>query len=182
MTDKIMACITNPVQCKLLLELYDRGRATAGQLAKALGDVPQATLYRHLKRMLEDGILTVVEQTPVRGTVEKTYALALDPESDFKQLLDENSGPLYMQVFWQYVLGFAKQFQKYCATPGIQIKEEQSGFSLAHLYLSDEELTGLVQQIAQLIRQAEKNEAAPGRRLRTLGLIVSPPEPPEQSE
>ncbi len=42
MTDKIMECITNPVKCKLLLEIYSQGQATAKHLSDTLGDIPQA--------------------------------------------------------------------------------------------------------------------------------------------
>lgn len=175
MTDKIMECITNPVKCKLLLEIYSRGEATAKHLSDTLGDIPQATLYRNLKKMLSDGIIKVVEETQVRGTVEKTYALALNFKEDFETILAENSGTLYMQVFTQYFLGFAKQFREYCKSPNINIKEDMSGFSLSHIYLSDEELTELMKGLSDVIHAAEKNTPKEGRKLRTLGLIVSPP-------
>ncbi len=42
MTDKIMECITNPIKCKLLLEIYSQGQATAKHLSDTLGDIPQA--------------------------------------------------------------------------------------------------------------------------------------------
>lgn len=175
MTDKIMECITNPVKCKLLLEIYSRGEATARHLSDTLGDIPQATLYRNLKKMLSDGIIKVVEETQVRGTVEKTYALAFNFNEDFETILAENSGTLYMQVFTQYFLGFAKQFREYCKSPNINIKEDMSGFSLSHIYLSDEELTELMKDLSDVIHAAEKNTPKAGRKLRTLGLIVSPP-------
>ena len=176
MTDKIMECITNPVKCKLLLEIYSQERATAKHLSDMLGDIPQATLYRNLKKMLNDGILQVVEETQIRGTVERTYALAFDLNSNFETVLAENSGMLYMQVFTQYFLGFAKQFQEYCKSPNINIKKDMSGFSLSHLYLSDEELTEFIKSVSNLIKTVEKNEPRAGRKLRTFGLIVAPPE------
>ena len=77
MTDKIMECITNPAKCKLLLEIYSKGQATAKHLSDTFGDIPQATLYRNLKKMLNDGILKVVDETQIRGTVEKSYAPTL---------------------------------------------------------------------------------------------------------
>lgn len=175
MTDKIMECITNPAKCKLLLEIYSQGQATAKHLSDTFGDIPQATLYRNLKKMLNDGILKVVDETQIRGTVEKTYALAFNLNEDFEAILTENSGTLYMQVFTQYFLGFAKQFREYCKSPDINIKNDMSGFSLSHIYLSDEELTELMKSISSVIYAAEKNEPKAGRKLRTLGLIVSPP-------
>ncbi|MDE7326503.1 MAG: hypothetical protein K2N63_09525, partial [Lachnospiraceae bacterium] len=91
-------------------------------------------------------------------------------------ILTKNSGTLYMQTFMQYFLGFAKQLQEYCKSPDINIKEDMSGFSLSHLYLSDEELTELIKSISKVISAAEKNKPKAGRKLRTMGIIVSPPE------
>lgn len=176
MKDKLMDCITNPVKCKLLLEIRSQGRATAKHLADIYNDIPQATLYRHLKKMLSDGILQVVEETQVRGTVEKTYALARNISGDMETMIEENSGELYMQYFMQYILGFAEQFQKYCQSPDINIKEDMTGFSLFPLYLSDDELTSIVKDISKIISKVKDNEPRPERRLRTIGVIVSPAE------
>ena len=131
MTGRLMECITNPVKCKLLLEIHSKGKATAKQLADIYTDIPQATLYRHLKKMLSDGILQVVEETQVRGTVEKTYSLAHNLISDIETIVEKNSGELYMQYFMQYFIGFAKQFQEYCHSPNINIKKDMTGFSLS---------------------------------------------------
>lgn len=176
MTDKLMDCITNPVTCKLLLEIHSQGKATAKHLADIYHDIPQATLYRHLKKMLSDGILQVVEETPVRGTVEKTYALAFPISDSMETMLEKNSGQLYMQYFMQYILGFARQFQEYCQSPHINLKEDMTGFSLSPLYLSDEELTSLMTSISQIINTVKNNKPKPERKLRTIGVIVSPAE------
>lgn len=176
MTDKLMDCITNPAKCKLLLEIYAQGQTTAKHLSDTCSDIPPATLYRHLKKMVSDGILKVVEETPVRGTVERTYALAFDLDSDLNTILAENSGTLYMQLFMQYIMGFAKQFQQYTESPDIHIKEDMTGFSLSPLYLSDEELTALVTDISHRINEVKHNEPKPDRKLRTIGVIISPAE------
>ena len=176
MTDKLMDCITNPVKCKLLLEIYSKGKTTAKHLADTYNDIPQATLYRHIKKMLSEGILQVVEETQVRGTVEKTYALAYDINSNMENMVEENSGELYMQYFMQYIFGFAKQFQEYCQSPNINIKKDMTGFSLSPLYLSDDELTSLVTSISQIINTVKNNKPNSERKLRTIGVIVSPAE------
>lgn len=176
MTDKLMECITNPVKCKLLLEIHSRGKATTKHLADIYHDIPQATLYRHLKKMLSDGILQVVEETQVRGTVEKTYALAFHISDSMETMLEKNSGELYMQYFMQYIFGFAKQFQEYCQSPDIDIKKDMTGFSLSPLYLSDDELNSIVTSISRIINTVKNNESGPGRKLRTIGVIVSPAE------
>lgn len=180
MTDKLMDCITNPVKCKLLLEIHTQGKTTAKHLANTYSDIPQATLYRHLKKMLSDGILQVVEETQVRGTVEKTYSLASGINSNMETMVEENSGELYLQYFMQYIFGFAKQFQEYCQSPNINIKKDMTGFSLSPLYLSDDELTSLITRISQIISAAGNNKPSPERKLRTIGIIVSPAENTEK--
>jgi len=176
MEQKVMDCFTHPIKCKLLLELYSAGKATAKQLAEIYNDIPQATLYRYLKRMTNDGILKVVEENQVRGTLEKTYAVAIDLDSSGQELFGENAGDAYMQMFMQYVFGFMKQFQEYCKKPDINILKDQSSFTLAPIYANDEELASAMAEYAKIIQPLYKNQPMPDRKLRTLGLIISPPE------
>ena len=170
---KLMECVSNPIKCRLLIEILKSGEATAKLLAEKCVDIPQTTLYRHLKRMNEDGVLKVVSETQIRGTVEKTYAAAFDLH-DTDAILGENAGKMYMQMFLRYILTFAKQFQTYCDTPGIDIQKDKSGFSLSHVYLTDEELEHTVAAISKILTPLQNNRPAPGRKLRTIGVIVSP--------
>lgn len=176
MEQKVIECITHPIKCKLLLELYSSGKATAKQLAEIYNDIPQATLYRYLKRMTNDGILKVVEENQVRGTIEKTYGVAINLDSNGQDLIGENSGDAYMQMFMQYVFGFVKRFQDYCKNPNIDILKDRSGFSLAPIYATDEELESAMVEYAKIIQPLYKNRPTPDRKSRTLGLIISPPE------
>ncbi len=176
MENKIMDCVTNPIKCKLLLEISLRGKTTAKHLTETYHDIPQATLYRYLKRMTADGILEIVEHNQVRGAVEKTYSLAVDLQSISTELLDSNSGEAYMQLFTQYMLGFLKLFQDYCNKPDINIKEDQSGFSLIPIYATDEELLAAMTEVSKIIVPLKDNKPAKDRKLRTIGMITSPPE------
>lgn len=176
MEQKVIECITHPIKCKLLLELYSSGKATAKQLAEIYNDIPQATLYRYLKRMTNDGILKVVEENQVRGTIEKTYGVAINLDSNGQDIIGENSGDAYMQMFMQYVFGFVKRFQDYCKNPNIDILKDRSGFSLAPIYATDEELESAMVEYSKIIQPLYKNRPTADRKSRTLGLIISPPE------
>ena len=141
LNEKIMECISNPAKSRLMIEIMRRGKVTAKYLAEKCVDIPQTTLYRYLKRMTDDGLLKIVGETPIRGTVEKTYA---------------------------------KIFQDYCDTPGIDIKKDRSGLSLSHVYLTDEELEKVAADMAQILYPLQENKPKPERKLRTVGLIISP--------
>ena len=176
MIDKLMECFTNPVKSRLLLEIHSSGEATAKRLAEIYTDIPQATLYRNLKKMTGDGILKIVIERQVRGTIERTYALASDFNADIQKIMERNPSAAYMQMFTQYMMGFARQFQQHCRNTEIDFQHEMSGFSLAPLYLTDEELKELISKLTEIFTGLLKNTPAPGRKLRNIGLIISPEE------
>ena len=140
-----------------------------------ISDIPSATLYRYLKRMTNDKVLKIVNQTQVRGALEKTYAVDIDVTKDFKEIIDSNSGEAYMQLFMQYIIGFAELFQDYCKRDDIDIVKDKSGFSLSPLYLTDEELEMLIGNIRDVIKPYGNNTPAAGRELHSIGVIISPP-------
>ena len=172
----IMGILTNPVKCKLFLEIQKCGETTAKHLAETFSDIPPATLYRYLKRMTNDKVIKVVNQIQVRGALEKTYAVAIDLSKKFNDLLENNSGGAYMQSFLQFILGFAELFQNYCKQDDINIAEDKSGFSLAPLYLTDDELETLVKNIRKAIQPYDNNTPTKERKLHSIGVIISPPQ------
>lgn len=178
MNQKLVECFSHPVKCRLLLEVYACGQATAGYLAKRYPDISQATLYRQLKRMTADGVLKIVQESQVRGAVEKTYGLALDSKRDYA-MLEQNSGPAYLQLFLDYMLTFTRQFQAYCASSGMDLREDRSGFSMASVYATDEELDAATEELSKILAPLAQNTEAEGRKRRTLGVILGPPEASE---
>src|SRR5690242_9824963 len=66
--------IVHPVRLRIV-EAVAGHSMTSQQIAERLPDVPQATLYRQIKILLEGGILQVAEERQVHGIVEKTYTM-----------------------------------------------------------------------------------------------------------
>lgn len=172
---KMMEVMTNPIKCKLLFEISFCKQTTAKHLSEKFSDIPQATLYRYLKKMTSDNILKIVEETQIRGAVERTYSVAIDLLEEGTKIINTNSGEIYMKTFTQYVLGFMKLFQEYCNSDNIDIQKDKSGFSLAPIYLTDEELERLITKIHEAVKPYRNNESNENRKLRSIGVIVSPP-------
>lgn len=176
MNKKLMDCFTNPIKCKLLMEIHSSGRATAKRLSEIYSDIPQATLYRYLKRMTDDGILKIAEENQVRGTIEKTYALAISLNEEIQGSMESNPGDALMMMFINYMMGLMKQFQDYCKRPDIDIKSDMLCFSLAPIYATNEELEAAMTEFGKITQGLLANQASPERKLRTIGMIVTPPE------
>ena len=75
MDKKIMEVLTNPIKCKLFLEIQKCEKTTAKHLSETFSYIPPETLYRYFKIMTNDRVLKIVNQTQVRGALEKTYAI-----------------------------------------------------------------------------------------------------------
>lgn len=182
MNQKFMNCLMNPVLCKLIMDINANGQMTAKQLAEDHPDIAQATLYRHLKRLTSDGIIKVVAENHVRGTVERTYILAVDFVSDLDSIAESNSGEAYLALFIQYCAGLTKLFEDYCKRDDIDIKGDISAYNAAPIYATDAELMQALHQMEDILAGLLKNKPSKDRNLRTLGFIITPPQKKDSKE
>lgn len=171
----------HPVRCRLFVEVSARKEATAGELAQVLSDVPQASLYRHLNALVEQGVLAIVAQHKKRALYENVYAVSIDFGADIDEMLKNNRGDVYAAMFFQYMMVFLKEFEAYAARPGIDIQNDGSGFSLSPVSTTGEELVQLMTQINEVLEPYRVRAHAPDgeRRTHTIGLIITPPKETE---
>ena len=69
--------LLHPVRLRIVLTVAG-DEATTADIAERLPDVPQATLYRHIAKLADSGILDIVGERRARGAVEKTYSVNAD--------------------------------------------------------------------------------------------------------
>lgn len=173
----MISCFVDPIDSRILLEIKERKTATAKELALTLTDISQASLYRHLGKMVKHGVLIIAEERPVRALMEKVYALNMDENLDIPRLLKENRGDVYMSLFAQFSAALMREFADYTARDGIDILKDGSGFSTGPIAVNSQELETLMIQIGELIAPYRMPEQAakPGRKMHSLALIVTPP-------
>ena len=170
-----MQCLANPAKLALLLQVLSEGETTAKALAEKNRGIPQATLYRHLKKLVSDGILKVVEERQVRNVTEKIYAMAIDFNADLYKAIKENGGEAYFAMFQQFAIGLLKEFGAYCSRDDIDILSDGSGFRIAPIHATLDELVELSVDINKLIEPYTTREAAPGRETHSIAIIITPP-------
>lgn len=169
--------ILHPVRLRILMTIEGR-RMTVQEIARQLPDVAQATLYRHVNTLAEAGILQVVAENPVRGTVEKTYALAdlhaatLTPEDMRTASKDD-----HIRYFGAFVGMLTAQFARYLdAVETADPVADGVGYHTHPLYLSDAEMHDLTQRLGALL--TEFMQYAPGsERKRRLFSTIFIPDP-----
>jgi DNA-binding transcriptional ArsR family regulator len=174
--EKLIDLVLHPVRMRILIALAGR-EMTAQQVAESLGDVPPATLYRHLNRLAESGVLTVVAERRVRGTLEKVYTLkpqdALLSAEDLAAMSRED----HLRAFTTFVASLLDDFTRYLDSGQFNMVADRAGYRKFPLELSDEEYTAMGEAIDAVILPYFKNKAAPGRKRRIFSLVVIPDQP-----
>jgi len=175
MNDKIFSHLSDPVKSKIIMEIHEQGRITTRQIAQIFDEIPQATLYRYMKKMHSDGIIKVVDEIPVRGTIEKVYALAFDLSKSNEAVIEENDGKAYLQMATLYMLGILREFKEYSDKADVNLSGDGTGFSHAPIYATTDELTEILTQIKDILSPHLSNPPGGERKLRNLSIIITPP-------
>ena len=167
--------ILHPIRLRIITTLAGQ-RYTAQTIGDLLPDVAQATLYRHLKALTEGGVLEIVETTPIRGAVEKVYALAdestLNPGPEALADLTADDHMRYFAVFAATLLADFAQYL--AATPDLDFVRDGVGYHTHAVYLSDAELTDLAAGINGLLAPYFENGPGDDRQRRLLSTILMP--------
>jgi DNA-binding transcriptional ArsR family regulator len=173
LTDKV-ELILHPVRMQIIQAVAGR-QLTPAQFAEALPNVPQASLYRHIKKLAEGGVLSVVGEKQIRGAVEKSYALAnlaavnLTP-SDLEKATREE----HFQLFTSFVISLLNEFGTYLRRESVDFLADGVGFRQVPLYLSDPEFMKLTMEINQVFMAYVYNQPAEGRKRRLFSTVVMP--------
>jgi DNA-binding transcriptional ArsR family regulator len=166
--------ILHPVRLRILQAFIGDRRLSARQLCEILPDVPQATLYRHFHKLAQAGILTVAEERPIRGTVEKFYSLQEQNAELLPEELKALSREDHQRYFTTFVATLLTDFEQYLQREEIDLVRDGVGYRQVALYLSDEELDQLTQALNDALTPFLKKKPSKRRKRFLLSSIFMP--------
>jgi DNA-binding transcriptional ArsR family regulator len=166
--------LLHPVRLRIVKAFLGERALTVKQLAAELPDVPGASIYRHVARLTEAGVLQVVAERRVRATTERTYALRvyaaqLQPDEIAAMTLDDHA-----DAFLAYVAGLLGDFDRYVATEPEHPGQDGAGYRVAAMWLTDAELADYLRELAAISQPRLANAPGPGRRRRMLYTVLLP--------
>ena len=172
--------LLHPVRLRIVQAFRGDRALTTSELRAELPDVPAASLYRHVARLVDGGVLAVVAERRVRGAVERTYVLrtaaaSIDPNALAKMTPDE-----HRQAFFAYVAALIGDFDRYLARGDIDLLRDGVSYRLAGMWLDDAELLELVRELIAAVQPRLANAPKPGRKRRIFGTILLPGTDPDQ--
>lgn len=165
--------VIHPDRLRILQSLAG-GPRTTQEIADALPAIPKSSIYRHLKKLLDGEIIAVAETRPVKGTIEKVYALTsaarLTPE-DLAGLTPED----HIRYFATYAATLLQGFAGYIEnTPEPDYIRDRVGYTEVSFYASSAEFDAMQMAINQALIPLLHNPPGEGRIQRKLATLTHP--------
>jgi hypothetical protein len=175
--------LLHPVRLRIVKSFLGDRALTTSQLAAELDDVPAGSLYRHMALLTKAGILQVVAERRVRGTVERTYTLRMaaaqiQPGEARAMTFDEHA-----QAFMAYIAGLMGDFDRYLASSPADPIADGANYRVAAMWLSDGEFAEFLRDLVIAVAPRLANAPGPGRRRRMMYNVFLPaPQGTEDNE
>lgn len=168
--------LLHPVRLRIVQAFLGDRALTTSDLRSELPDVPPASLYRHVARLVDAGVLAVVAERRVRGALERTYVLRVSAATVDLDELDQMSRDDHRQAFMAFVAGLLGDFDRYLTRDHVDLLRDGVSYRMAGLWLDDAELVDLARDVARVLQPRLANPPRPGRRRRILGSVLIPGE------
>ncbi|WP_217246190.1 helix-turn-helix domain-containing protein [Streptomyces sp. AC602_WCS936] len=166
--------LLHPVRMRILQTLVGAGELTTAQLRDRLPDVSPATMYRHVATLTRAGILEVVHERRVRGTVERSYRVRQD-----EALVDEDARTAmtkedHRQAFTVFTGAMMADFDRYLAREDTEPAREGVLYRQGAVWATPEEFTELVAELEAVVARRAGHEAGDGRVRHIVSLALVP--------
>lgn len=165
METEIAEVFMNPVRQRIIQYLLVHEKGTVKEMKKVLSDIPNASLYRHIKILNDHKILVVVEENKIRGTVENVYQLnraALE--------VDDESGTAVQMSLLNLCAAFAKYFSSGHANP----RKDLLMLTCCTLTLNDEDFIKFLTELNEVATKYMAKPVTEKSVSRQITLVSSP--------
>ncbi len=169
--------LLHPVRMRILQALFDTDPMTTGRLRERLPDIPPATMYRHIAVLVAAGVLEVVDERRVRGTVERSYRVSREQGRIDPAARAAMTGDDHRRAFTTFAASLMGDFDRYLTHDGADPDRDGVVYRQAAVWLTDEEFAAMVAEIEHAVVSRVGNTRDGGRTRRVVSLVVVPDEP-----
>jgi helix-turn-helix protein len=174
--------LLHPVRLRIVQAFLGDRALTATELRGELPDVPPASLYRHVARLVKGGVLSVVAERRVRGAVERTYIMRAAAARIGTDEVAKMTPEEHRQAFLAFVAGLIGDAERYLARGQVDPLRDGASYSLAALWLSDVEFVEFVRELYSVVQPRMAYAEQPGRTRRIFATVLLPDSPAGQAQ
>lgn len=166
--------LLHPIRLRIIQTFLGDRQLTTSQLRLEIADVAPATLYRQVATLAQAGVLTVVGERRVRGTVERTYALSIADAQLSANDLRRMTPDYHRHAFVAFLAGVLADLDRYIDSGDVDLERDGAGYRTVGLWLTTEELAEMLTEIAATVQARAGNGPGAGRTRRMLSTVLIP--------
>ncbi len=169
--------LLHPLRLRIVQAFLGDRELTTGQLLAEIDGIPPATLYRQVATLAKAGVLVVVGERQVRGTVERTYALSVADAQISDEELRSMTPEDHRRAFMAFLAGLLADVDRYIdagGVDGVDLEQDGAGYRTVGLWLDRDELLAMVTEIGAAVQARIGNGPGPGRTRRMLSTVLIP--------
>lgn len=167
----------HPVRLRIVHAMSGNDVWTTSQLAERLPDVPRTSIYRQVGLLTDGGIVEIVDERRVRGSVERSFRLRRDRTSIGEREASGLSIDDHRRGFAASMAALVAEFDHYLDSDGADPVADEVGYRQGVFCMTKKEHRELLKEIRQLVlaktRAAQQNPRA--RRLPYLFSFINFP-------
>jgi len=171
--------ITHPVRARILTALMGRPLTTQ-QIAALLPDIPLPSLYRHVRTLVEGGILKAVEEVRVNGALTKVYAVQEGQTHIHPADVRDASRADHLSYFTTFLNVLAETYRGYLEWEGADLSEMPVHSLMETLTLDREEYAQFMEALRAFLQPWREKTSGDGRHRLIFAHLIIPdrPDPP----
>ncbi len=165
--DKLLKILTDTVSNRIIQKIRINGKMTISEILSEIQDVPRATAYRKIEKLLEAGAIEVVGINKVRGQNEKVYAV--------KEIFVKYDNSDGTQVALNFtVMQILQLYNDYFDSGIADVNRDKLFIMNYAVNLNDEDFSEMMNQIINLVDSYQKKHEKTDAKPRNLYLFSAP--------
>ncbi len=169
--------LLHPVRLRIIHAVLDGRLFTTADLCRELVGVSQNTIYRHLARLVEGGLVQVDSEQRIRGAVQRNYRLTPHRPLVGQEASSALSRQERRQLFAILTSTLMAEFDRHLDHQDPDQSPDAASYREHALWLTDAERDQLHSRLAAVIANAGENEPTLGRRRHLLTTVLFPTQP-----
>ena len=157
----------NPIRMRIVQIAAANGKSSASDICEKMPDIPRTTVYRHIKILIDNEILTVVAENKIRGSLERILSL------NTAELTKHNTLDNAKQNVFGFLMQQYAKFERYFNSESPDTGRDRLFYNNTVLMMTDEEYDAFVEDLQQLL-QKYSFEYTEDRKVRDISIISAP--------
>lgn len=173
--------LAHPVRLRIIHAMRGGRTLTTAQLCARIPGASKATVYRHVDILAAAGVLEIAGEQRVRGAVERRYRLRQDRAAVNPRAFESASRKDHRRAFAAAMAALLAEFDAYLDHNDAQPAADLIGYRQHAIWLTRDELLGMVAGLRRMIAPLLANPATPDRTRYVMSPILFPTERPSQN-